>query len=133
MPDEETTTTTGADGKNGKKPRQFTPNAQMAVTGRLTKDPEVRESARGNPYTRARIAANLTPPRNDGGAEETLFLDVVAYRNDGAQLAKCSKGNRVHLMGVLTMKTRDSDGQRYQNFTLTADAVMGAATTRRIE
>ncbi len=132
MPEEETTRT-GAGDENGKRPRQFTPNAQMAVTGRLTKDPEAKESARGHPYTRARIAANLTPARNDGGAEETLFLDVVAFRNEAARLAKCSKGNRVHLMGVLTMQTRDGDGQRYQNFTLTADAVMGAATTRRTE
>lgn len=132
MPDEETTTTGTAEA-NGQKPRQFTPNAQLAITGRLTRDPEAKTSARGHPYTRARIATNLTPARNDGGSEEILFLDVVAFRGEGAALAKCSKGNRVHLMGVLEMKTRASDGQRYQNFTITADAVMGAATTRRTE
>ncbi len=113
-------------------PRHFAPNVQLSAYGRLTRDPEAKTSERGHPYTRARIACNVTPAGRAGG-EQTWFVDVVAFRNQAAALAKCKKGDGVHVMGTLSMEERTKDGRTYQNFTVTADAVMGAATTRRAE
>ena len=114
------------------KPRHFTPNVQLSGYGRLTRDPEAKTSERGHPYTRARIAFNVTPARHEGD-QQTWFVDVTASRHQGAALAKCRKGDGVNVMGTLTMKERTKDGRTYQNFTVTADAVMAAATTRRTE
>lgn len=114
------------------KPRHFTPNVQLSAYGRLTRDPEAKTSERGHPYTRARIACNVTPAKREGD-QQTWFVDVIAFRNQAAALAKCSQGQGVTVMGTLNMEERTKDGRTYQNFTVTADAVMGAATTRRTE
>ena len=118
--------------QTGTDARHFTPCAQLSAYGRLTRDPEAKSSERGHPYTRARIACNLTPARHDGG-RQTWFVDVIAFRNQAAALAKCRKGQAVNVMGTLSMEERTKDGHTYQNFTVTADAVIGAATTRRAE
>ena len=128
MSDEASTQETGANGK----PRHYTPNVQLAAFGRLTRDPEAKTSVRGHPYTRARIACNVTPPKHDGD-QQTWYFDVTAFRNQAVALAKCKKGDGVHVMGTLNMEQRNSDGREYQNFSLTADAVMAAAATRRTE
>ena len=114
------------------KPRHFTPNVQLSAYGRLTRDPEAKTSERGHPYTRARIACNVTPAKHEGD-QQTWYVDVIAFRNQAAALAKCKQGQAVNVMGTLSMEERTSNGRQYQNFTVTADAVMGAATTRRTE
>ena len=114
------------------RPRPFTPNVQLSAYGRLTRDPEAKTSERGHPYTRARIACNVTPAKREGD-QQTWYVDVIAFRNQAAALAKCKKGDGVNVMGTLNMEERTKDGRTYQNFTVTADAVMGAATTRRTE
>ena len=58
---------------------------------------------------------------------------MIAFRNQAAALAKCKKGDGVNVLGTLNMEERTSDDRTYQNFTVTADAVMAAATTRRTE
>ncbi len=113
-------------------PRHFAPNAQLSAYGRLTRDPEAMTSQQGHPYTRARIACNVTPASR-AGREQTWFVDVVAFRHQAAALVKCRKGHAVHVMGTLSMEEKTKNGRTYQNFTVTADALMGAATTRRTE
>ncbi|MCY4599273.1 MAG: single-stranded DNA-binding protein [Acidobacteria bacterium] len=125
---EETSPQTGADAK----PRHFTPNVQLSAYGRLTRDPEAKTSERGHPYTRARIACNVTPAKREGD-QQTWFVDVIAFRNQAAALAKCRQGQGVSVMGTLNMEERTKDGRTYQNFTVTADGVIAAATTRRTE
>ena len=113
--------------------RQSTPNALLSAFGRLTRDPEEKTSDRGHPYTRARVACNLTPPRREG-QQHTLFFDVTAFRHQAAALAKCRRGDRVHVMGTLTMEQRKADdGREYQNFSLVADGLLAAAATKRTE
>ena len=55
--------------RTGTDARHFTPNAQLSAYGRLTRDPEAKSSERGHPYTRARIACDVTPARHDGGRQ----------------------------------------------------------------
>ena len=125
---EEASPPTGTD----TRPRPFTPNVQLSAYGRLTQDPEAKTSERGHQYTRARIACNVTPAKREGN-QQTWYVDVIAFRNQAAALAKCRQGQGVSVMGTLSMEERTKDGRTYQNFTVTADAVMGAATTRRTE
>ena len=125
---EEARTQTGAE----TKPRHFTPNAQLSAYGRLTRDPEAKTSQQGHPYTRARIACNVTPAKREGD-QQTWFVDVIAFRNQAAALAKCKKGDGVNVMGTLNMEERTKDGRTYQNFTVTLDGVIAAATTRRTD
>ena len=125
---EEASPQTGTDAK----PRHFTPNVQLSAYGRLTRDPEAKTSERGHSYTRARIACNVTPAKH-AGEQQTWFVDVIAFRSQAAALAKCSQGQGVSVMGTLNMEERSSNDRTYQNFTVTVDAVMAAATTRRTE
>ena len=112
------------------RPHHFTPNVQLSAYGRLTRDPETKTSEGGHQYTRARIACNLTPARHEG-EQQTWYVDVIAFRRQAAALAKCQQGQGVSVMGTLSMKERTSNGRTYQNFLVSADAVMGAATTTR--
>ena len=104
MPDE-TAPPERSSGTRAPKSTRITPNALLSAFGRLTRDPEERTSDKGHPYTRARVACNLTPPRREG-EQHTLFFDVTAFRHQAAALAKCRRGDQVHVMGTLTMEQR---------------------------
>ena len=119
---------TGADAR----PRHFTANAQLSAYGRLTRDPETKTSERGHSNTPARIACNVTPAGHEG-EQQTGYLDVIAFRNQAAALAKCQKSQAVNVMGTLSMEEKTKDGRTDQNFTVTADGVIAGATTRRTE
>lgn len=87
------------------------PEMLLSASGRLTRNPEERMSDGGHPCTRARVARNLTPPRQEG-SHYALFLDVTASRRQTAALAKYRRGDRVHMMGTLTMEQRKTDDGR---------------------
>ena len=126
---EEASPPTGTD----TRPRPFTPNVQLSAYGRLTRDPEAKTSERGHPYARARIACNVTPAKREGN-QQTWYVDVIAFRNQAAALAKCRQGQGVKRHGNAQHGgENEATAAQYQNFTVTADAVMGAATTRRTE
>ena len=109
-----------------------TPNVQISAFGRLVADPVERTSTAGTNYTTARVAVNVTGPR--APEPQTWFLDVTAFRDAAARLAKCRKGSGVCLMGDLT-KTRwpGRDGAVRDSWSLVARDCLSAATTRRTD
>ena len=82
-----------------------TPNVQISVFGRLVADPVDRVSKGGTNYTTARVAVNVTGPR--AAEPQTWFINVTAFRDAAARLAKSRKGSGVCLMGDLTKSTHD--------------------------
>ena len=109
-----------------------TPNVQISAFGRLVADPVERTSKAGTNYTTARVAVNVTGPR--APEPQTWFLDVTAFRDAAARLAKCRKGSGVCLMGDLT-KTQwpGRDGAVRDSWSLVANDCLSAATTRRTD
>ena len=99
------------------------------VSGRSRRVLRISDDGRGD-----RLAVRNRPASaNLHETQAFLVVDVIAFRNQAAALAKCRQGQGVSVMGTLSMEERTKDGRTYQNFTVTADAVMGAATTRRTE
>ena len=109
-----------------------TPNVQISVFGRLVADPVERVSKSGTNYTTARVAVNVTGPR--AAEPQTWFINVTAFRDAAARLAKCRKGSGLCLMGDLTRSTwTGNDGTSRDSWNLVANDCLSAATTRRTD
>jgi single-strand DNA-binding protein len=89
-----------------------------AKVGTLTADPELRVSANGTSYLRARLAVS-SPGR------ETVFYDIVAFgglaEHAGASL---HKGDRVVVVGIGKRKTwTGRDGREWTTKEIVADGL----------
>jgi single-strand DNA-binding protein len=84
----------------------------VAITGRLTRDPEVISDGKG---TRFGIASNRSYRRagEEEWQEETTFVTVTAWSGLGKRVAsKLRKGSFVTVSGRLELNTWDQDGER---------------------
>ena len=76
----------------------------VALTGRLTRDPELRELPDGTPVCTIRLATD------DGGGRDPLYIDVTTF---GAGAAACaeylSKGRYVEVQGRLRYSEWQTD------------------------
>lgn len=81
----------------------------VVITGRLTRDPEVRQSQSGTSWCRVGVAVNRWRPGKDGapGTEDVQFIDVVAFGNTAEHLARGAKGTKVLVRGHLHLSNRD--------------------------
>ncbi|MDA0813907.1 MAG: single-stranded DNA-binding protein, partial [Verrucomicrobia bacterium] len=80
---------------------------KVLLIGNLTRDPEIRYTAKGSAVADFSIALNRGFS-NDAGerVEETTFVDIVAW-NKSAELAReyFSKGRKVYVEGRLQLDT----------------------------
>lgn len=73
----------------------------FALIGRLTKDPELKESVNGNAYIHFTLAVNQMF-KNKEGEDLTEFLTVTAFKQRAENLAKyCYKGSLVAVSGKI--------------------------------
>lgn len=64
------------------------------VYGRLTKDPEIKQSQNGTNYTQISIAVDNG--KNADGSDKTVFINVKAFNKQGELIAQsCRKGHRI--------------------------------------
>lgn len=92
----------------------------IALIGRLTRDPELRSTANGNPTTTLRLAV---PRRGaDAGA---VFVDVVTYGAQAEAIAShLAKGRRVGVTGRLEYREwTDAEGTRHARHEVVAAQV----------
>lgn len=97
---------------------------RITITGRLTRDPELRTTQSGISVTSFSIATQRNY-KNNGGERETDFFDVVAWRNTADFVAKYfSKGSLVTVDGRLeTQKFTDKQGNERKAVKIIADNV----------
>jgi single stranded DNA-binding protein len=96
----------------------------ITVTGRLTKDPELRKTQSGKLVTSFGLAHNL---RERAGSQfndvATVFFDASVWEEDGAaEVAELglTKGTRVTVEGLWSKRSRTTkDGQPRVNDVLT--------------
>ncbi len=87
---------------------------RIILVGNLTRDPEIRYVQSGNAVTKFALAVN----RRSKGADETTFVDIVAWDNGNYKLAEtCNtylkKGMSVLVEGRLVIRSyEDKDGQK---------------------
>ena len=78
------------------------------LMGRLTRDPEVRQTPNGISVTRFTIAVNRRFQRE--GSQEADFINCVAWRETGERIARFfHKGSMIAVVG--SIQTRSWDGQ----------------------
>ena len=78
----------------------------VTLSGNLTRDPELRQTASGKSVVSLRIAFKTYP-------EKSNFIDVTAWEGLGELLAKVySKGDPICLTGGLSTREYEKDGQK---------------------
>lgn len=84
-----------------------------AITGRLTKDPELRALTDGTSACSFTVACNRPKKRDEENAEAD-FIQCVAWRQSADYLCRYGhQGDRVNLSGRIRTRSFDNrDGQR---------------------
>ena len=96
----------------------------ICVEGRLTRDPELRQTPNGVPVTQFAIACDRDFKSNSGD-KETDFIDIVAWRNTAEFVSKYfTKGRIAIVSGRLQIRNyTDKDGNKRKEAEIVADAV----------
>lgn len=93
--------------------------SKVMLVGNLTRDPETRVLASGEPMCRLGIAVNRAWRNRDGQRhEEASFFNLVAYAKQAECLAKhAKKGSRIFVDGRLAARTVQNDRGESRTFT----------------
>jgi single-strand DNA-binding protein len=96
----------------------------IVLVGRLTRDPELRYVASGDPVANFALAVERAY-RNADGEREVDFIDIVVWRKLAENTAKYTgKGHLVAVRGRLQVRSYDTqDGQRRKVAEVVADTV----------
>ena len=97
----------------------------IVIMGRLTRDPERRETQTGVPVTSFSLAVDRGFTSEDGGERQTDFIDVVAWRNTADFVAKYfAKGQMAAVSGRLQIRDwTDKDNNKRKSAEVIADHV----------
>jgi len=98
---------------------------QIAIMGRLTRDPELRETPNGIPVARFSLAVDRGYTPKDGGERQTDFIDVVAWRGLAQFVSKYfSKGQMAAVTGKLQIRDwTDKENVKRRNAEVVAENV----------
>lgn len=79
----------------------------VAVTGRLTRDPELRRTPQGKAVCQFDLAVNKGHKGQDGSwTNDTTYITVVAWERQAESLAQyCGKGRQLRVIGSLKQET----------------------------
>ena len=107
---------------------------RVVMVGRLTRDPEVKQTKSGRSVTDLSIAATEAYKNKDGEqAERTCFIDVAAW---GKLAETCGeylkKGSPILVEGRLKLdRWEAADGQKRSKHRLTADRIQFLSGSRK--
>ena len=94
--------------------------------GRLTRDPELRRTGSGIPFTTFTLAVDRDFGNNrETGEKETDFIDIVTWRNTAEFVSKYfTKGRMAVVSGRLQIRNwNDKDGNKRRSAEVVADNV----------
>jgi len=97
----------------------------VVIMGRLTRDPERRETGTGVPVTSFSLAVDRGYAPKDGGERQTDFIDVVAWRSTADFVAKYFvKGQMAAVTGRLQIRDwTDKENNKRKSAEVIADHV----------
>ena len=95
----------------------------VSITGRITKDPELRQKQDGGGYCYFCIAVDAGKDKD--GNKQTEFIDCIAYNQQANFLSTyAKKGDMLELCGRLhTSIKEDSEGNKTKRVTVVAFSV----------
>lgn len=93
--------------------------------GRLTRDPELRQTPNGTSVASFSLAVDRGYVSKDAGERQTDFIDVVAWRGTGEFVAKYfTKGQMAAVTGRLQIRDwTDKDNNKRKSAEVVADNV----------
>ena len=91
----------------------------VILTGRLTKEPELKHSASGMAYCRFTLAVNRM--KKDDGAD---FISCTAFGKTAELIAEyVKKGHQLGVQGRLQQDTYEKDGEKISKTGVTVDKI----------
>ena len=98
---------------------------QIVIMGRMTRDPELRQTPSGIPVASFTLAVDRGFTPKDGGEKQTDFIDVVAWRNTAEFVSKYFvKGQMAAVTGRLQIRDwTDKDGNKRRSAEVVADNI----------
>ena len=91
----------------------------IAISGRLTRDPELRRTQSGKAVTAFTIAVD-----RPGVKDKTDFIDCIAWEKKAEFVARYfKKGQRIEVSGVLTTRSYEKDGAKRKATEIRCDQV----------
>ena len=106
---------------------------RITMTGRLTRDPELRYTQSQTPVASFTVAVDRDFGGRDGGEKQTDFIDCVAWRSTAEFVSKYfRKGSMVVVSGRLQIRDwQDRDGNKRRSAEVVADNVYFGESRRR--
>jgi single-strand DNA-binding protein len=98
---------------------------EVVLSGRLTRDAELRYTPNGTAVTDIIIASNRIWSKDSEKQEEATFVDVTVWGKQAESLSKyMTKGRHVMLTGRLKLNKWETDeGDKRSKLTVTAEKV----------
>ena len=105
--------------------------AQLAVHGRLGRDPEARSTSTGTAMVTTTIAVTLESYKDGATTDGTLWLEVVAFGRVAQTVERHAKGDPVSIAGRLQMNQwRNKDGVDQERLEIVLDSIVSARTAQ---
>ena len=105
---------------------------KIVIMGRLTRDPEMRQTGSGTSVTSFSLAVERDYSGRDGGEKQTDFIDVVAWRQTGEFVSKYFQKGSMAVSGRLQIRDwTDKDGNKRRSAEVVADSVYFGGSKRR--
>ena len=97
---------------------------KIIIMGRLTRDPELRHTAAGNPVASFSLAVERDF-KSEGGERATDFIDIVAWRSTAEFVSKYFTNGRMAVVeGRLQIRPwTDKDGNKRRSAEVVAENV----------
>jgi len=98
---------------------------KVFIMGRLTRDPELRQTQSGTPVASFTPAVDRDFKDKQTGERATDFIDVVAWRSTAEFAARCfSKGRMAVVEGRLQLRDwTDKEGGKRRSAEVVADSI----------
>jgi len=95
------------------------------IIGRMTRDPDMRQTQNGTAVTNFGVALNRVYTVNNEKKEETTFVDVCAWGKTAEFVSKYfNKGKHIFVEGRLNMREWEgSDGTKRTKLEIVADNI----------
>ena len=97
----------------------------VALTGRLTRDPEMKTTANGTDLAKFTLAVDRAGDKQDDGTYAAGFFDVTCWGKTAEIVGQyCEKGKQIGVEGRLLLhKWENQDGEKRSKVEITANQV----------
>jgi len=96
----------------------------LVVTGRLTRDAEVKYTSGGMAIGSLSLAVNRSVKKGDGWTEEASFFDVSCFGKTAENLKQyLTKGKQILVRGSIKQDRWEKDGNKMSRVTIDAEEI----------